>query len=137
MDIDGTKANEWVIGADLDLLHLMSCPPGFVKNELIIHAYFKKSHKWIGVEHEHRQLQQSEVTSKNWIMVLIDDGIEFLQGDNPAITKVIDALLVGWIGDLVKPTIVSKVLREDLMPNGLQVDIKAQIHDLIGVSMEV
>ncbi|WVZ69849.1 hypothetical protein U9M48_018572 [Paspalum notatum var. saurae] len=60
---------------------------GLEKNELIIHAYFKKSRNWIGVENEHHQLQQSEVTSKKWIMVLLDEGIEFLQGDDPAIAK--------------------------------------------------
>ena len=108
--MDGAKPNEWVIGADLDVLHLISCPPGFGKNELIIHAYFKKRHNWIGVENERRQLQQSEVTSKKWIMVLLNEGIEFLQGDDPTIAKVIGALFMDWIGDLVEPTIVSKWL---------------------------
>ncbi|KAJ1266270.1 hypothetical protein BS78_08G138100 [Paspalum vaginatum] len=80
--MDGIAANEWVIGADLDLLQLMSCPPGFVINELIIHADVRKSHKWIGVEHKHRQLQQIEVIRKDWVMFVEPSIVSRLRSDD-------------------------------------------------------
>ncbi|KAJ1291602.1 hypothetical protein BS78_02G327700 [Paspalum vaginatum] len=130
--MDGTRAaNEWVIGADLDLLQLMSCPPGFVRNELIIHADFRQSYKWIGVEHKQRPLQATEVSRKDWVMVLLDDDIEFLQGADPGNTCVIYGLLMDWLGEFVEPTIVSKFRCDDLVPDELQVEIAANIHDII------
>ncbi|KAJ1275561.1 hypothetical protein BS78_05G145100 [Paspalum vaginatum] len=129
--MDGIAANEWVIGADLDLLQLVSCPPGFIINELIIHADVQKSHKWIGVEHKHRQLQQIEVIRKDWVMVLLDDGIEFLQGTDNGISQVICALLMDWFAEFVEPSIVSRLRSDDLVPSDLELDIAAHIHDII------